>query len=150
MSPRFRLPAGRVEDGSRGQKRPPPPTSLSHSVAEEDQETACSCVLTLALTRTQTSRDMGHIIKASRVQNVNIPMQLCSNEERAPRSVLVSCVTSYFFLQCILYFLGKEQILDVVVFPPYFLFAQEEEEGVEAVSVGAILSDYQRVRVENV
>lgn len=30
-----------------------------------------------------------------------------------------------------------------------FLFPQEKE-GVEAVSVGAILSDYQRVRVENV
>ncbi|TWW71949.1 Diphthine--ammonia ligase [Takifugu flavidus] len=40
-------------------------------------------------------------------------------------------------------------VLDVVVFPPYFLFPQEKE-GVEAVSVGAILSDYQRVRVENV
>lgn len=30
-----------------------------------------------------------------------------------------------------------------------FLFPQEKE-GVDAVSVGAILSDYQRVRVENV
>lgn len=30
-----------------------------------------------------------------------------------------------------------------------FLFVQEKE-GVEAVSVGAILSDYQRIRVENV
>lgn len=34
-------------------------------------------------------------------------------------------------------------------FPPSFLFPQEKE-GVDAVSVGAILSDYQRVRVENV
>lgn len=54
-----------------------------------------------------------------------------------------------FFLRCILYILGQQQILDVVVFPPYFPFPQEKE-GVEAVSVGAILSDYQRVRVENV
>lgn len=30
------------------------------------------------------------------------------------------------------------------------VFAAQEKEGVEAISVGAILSDYQRVRVENV
>lgn len=30
------------------------------------------------------------------------------------------------------------------------LFSPQEKEGVEAVSVGAILSEYQRIRVENV
>lgn len=32
----------------------------------------------------------------------------------------------------------------------FFFFFQEEEEDVKGVSVGAILSDYQRVRVEDV
>lgn len=36
----------------------------------------------------------------------------------------------------------------LILFPP--TSPPQEKEGVEAVSVGAILSDYQRVRVENV
>ena len=49
-------------------------------------------------------------------------------------------------LQCTLHILynGKGKKFSSIFFSP------QEKEGVEAVSVGAILSDYQRVRVENV
>lgn len=47
-----------------------------------------------------------------------------------------------------MYILGKEGGFYVFAFLLSFPFPQEKE-GVEAVSVGAILSDYQRVRVEH-
>lgn len=53
-------------------------------------------------------------------------------------------------LQCTLLYNGKGKKSFAVKFPPYFFTSPQEKEGVEAVSVGAILSDYQRVRVENV
>lgn len=42
------------------------------------------------------------------------------------------------------------QITCLFIFEVIFFFYFQEKEEVEGISVGAILSDYQRVRVENV
>lgn len=148
----FRLPNGCVGVGSRGQ------TCWSPTCARLLIKYRKSPAVVPPLSNSHLRRppgDMGHTIKASSRPECKHPPPDCVQMRRKCHKGFALFV--WFSLICdIIFFVqvhvvlagNRMRFLCGCISSSSFPFPQEKE-GVEAVSVGAILSDYQRVRVEN-